>query len=368
MSRELRIGKLVSLMESHGLQDIVLVSPENIEYYTGVETVADAALLLHATRGGGVSIYVPLLEYYRYRDSLPGEVEVYAYSKTLKPSDARIVEKDYREILKEIIDKSSKIGIDKQLQDTPIQQETHSDRVVDISGDVWKHRMIKDEKEIEAIRKAVDITIKGIKTIQDNISEGVTEAELAGFFEERVRREGVKKYAFDPIIAFKPGNSYPHILPGSKKLGRRDLVLIDVGVKYRGRCSDLTRMITWGRPTPDERRSLEAVEEALWESIDSIYPGIKAGDVAEKAVKKLEKYGLHERFIHGLGHGIGIAVHEPPYLRLGGSTLLEPGMVFTIEPGVYFNGRYGVRMEEDVLVTRKGVRVLSRRLKPLLML
>ncbi|ADV65213.1 M24 family metallopeptidase [Desulfurococcus mucosus] len=368
MSTGSRLGKLLSLMEEKGLQDLILVSPENIEYYTGVEAVADAVMMLHVSRGGSISLYVPLLEYYRYRDSLPGSIEVKAVTKTLKPSDVKASEKDYPDIVKEIAGSSNRVGVDKSHPGslTAVLQSLPAERIVDVSEDIWRHRMIKDEEEIAAVRRAVEITIKGIRVVQDNVADGVTEAELAGVFEERVRREGVGKYAFEPIIAFKPNNSYPHTLPGRRRLGKRDLILVDVGVKHGGRCSDLTRMITWGRPSPEERKSLEAVEEALWESIDHIYPGVKAGDVAETAVKVLEKHGLREKFIHGLGHGIGVVVHEPPYLRIGNSTVIEPGMVFTVEPGVYFNGAYGVRMEEDVLVTRKGARVLSGRLKPLL--
>jgi len=372
LSREVlqldNLNKLLELMDEKRLDNVILFSPDNIEYYTGVESVADATMVLHASRKESVRLYVPLLEYYRYRDSLPSHVEVYAVSRSLKPSDARVVEKSFKDIVKEIIEHSSVVGVDKSHPSSLVQLLTEypGEKLLDISEDIWKHRMIKDQRELEAIVNAIEVTIKGIKAVQDNISEGVTEAELAGFFEERVRREGVRKYAFEPIIAFKPNNSYPHTLPGSNRIGRRDLVLVDVGVKYGGRCSDLTRMITWKRPSPEERRSLEAVEEALWESIDHISPGVKAGDIAEVAVKILENHGLSERFIHGLGHGIGVVVHEPPYLRTGVTQVLEPGMVFTIEPGVYFSGKYGVRMEEDVLVTKKGARVLSRRLPPLL--
>ncbi|MCY0868134.1 MAG: Xaa-Pro peptidase family protein [Desulfurococcus sp.] len=363
----MRLEKLLEVLEARGLQDLLVTSPDNVEYYTGVESIADATLLLHVSRDGGIRLYTPLLEYYRYRSLLPESVEVYALSRSLKPSDARIAEKELKEVVKEIVESSSRIGVDgirgpvAALTSVPL-----GERVVDVSEDLWRQRMIKDSEEIKAIKRAVEITIKGVRTLLDNISEGVSETELAGFFEERVRREGVKKYAFEPIIAFKPNNSYPHTLPGSLRLGRRDLILVDVGVKYNGRCSDLTRMIVHGRPSPEEKRSLEAVEEALWEAVDYIQPGVKAGEVAEVASRVLEKHGLRDKFIHGLGHGIGVVVHEPPYLREGSTTVLEPGMVFTVEPGVYFNGRYGVRMEENVVVTKKGARVLSGRLKPLL--
>jgi len=121
-------------------------------------------------------------------------------------------------------------------------------------------------------------------------------------------------------------------------------------------------MIVKGKPSREEKRSLEAVIEALERTIDTITPGITAKEVYETACKILEKRGLRERFIHGLGHGIGVVVHEPPYLRAESTTTLEPNMVVTIEPGVYFNRLYGVRVEDVVVVTKRKARVLSKKL------
>lgn len=359
-------GKIELLAERLGLDAIVLTAPDNISYVTGIDVVGDFVGVIAYVRKGGWKAFVPLLEYYRFRNSLPGDVEVVALSKTLKPPDAVVTDKDWRAIIAEIASGAEKVGADLShssgLQLTV--REAGGSKLVDISNDVWKARAIKTPAEIEAHKKAIEITAKGIRALVDNITESSTESQLAGIFEARTRLEGVEKFAFEPIIAFKPSNSYPHTLPSARKIGARgDLVLIDVGVKYRGRCSDLTRMVIVGRPGKDERIALEAVEEALLEAIDSIKPGVKAGEVFEAAAKVLERYGLREKFIHGLGHGLGVVVHEPPYIRQGSDAVIEPNMLFTIEPGVYFNNKYGVRLEEDVLVTKKGAKVLSGELE-----
>ena len=223
--------------------------------------------------------------------------------------------------------------------------------------------MIKEDWEIEAIEKAIEITGNAIYNIVDNLSENLTETEISGVFEYSVRKEGVRRYAFEPLILVKPGNSYPHNLPSNNKLGKNNLLLIDVGVKYKERCSDITRMVVWGSISEEEKKVLEIVNEAIDRAIEKIQPGVKAGEVDEAARSYIEENGYGEKFIHGLGHGIGVVVHEQPYIRRGVETVLEPGMVFTIEPGIYIAGKYGVRIEEDVLVTKSGVKILSKNIE-----
>lgn len=360
-----RLEKLETIAEKNGLDLILIQAPDNIEYFTGVQSLGDiTALLVYDRRNASTKLYIPLLEYYRYRENTPEAIEVIAVSRTVKPSGIPVVEMEWREIATKLSENREKVGLDAShpgiLQSSIA--EVLGGKSVNVSESVWNLRMIKDEEEVRAIERAVEITIRGIQAIVVDIRDSITEAELAGVFEYTARKHGAERMAFDPIIAFKPNNAYPHTLPGSRRIGENDLVLVDVGVKYNGRCSDITRMITWGCPKPEERRALEAVVESLNNAIDHVKPGVKACDIYEVAAKTLEKYGLRERFIHGLGHGIGILVHEPPYLRPSSTRVLEPGMVFTIEPGVYVAGEFGVRVEEDVLVTENGAKVLSRKL------
>lgn len=362
------ISALGAIAESRGLDAVIIVAPDNVEYFTGIPTIGDATLMLiYEKKDNHFSLYVPLLEYYRYRHSAPSTIDVIGVSRALKPPDIPVVELDWGEILAKYKG-LGKIGVDashtSSLQVTV--QRVLGDQVVDVSRDVWRVRMIKSAEEVKSIEVATRITLRGILAVCSGLREDITETSLTGVFEKAVRDQGAERLAFDPIIAFKPTNSYPHALPGTRKLGKRNLVLVDVGVKYRGRCSDVTRMVLWGKPRGDERKSVEAVVEALEAAVDSIKPGVKANEVYEVAAKVLEKHGLREKFIHGLGHGVGVVVHEPPYLRRGEEIVLEPGMVFTVEPGVYFAGDYGVRVEEVVLVTKRGARVLSSKLEKVL--
>ncbi len=360
------IEKLYRVIEDRGLDAVVLVDPVNISYYTGVDVIADTLLLLHVSRDGVTELYTPILEYYRFRDLLK-DIEVKAFSKTIKPSDAVVVEKSVGEILGDIGSRYERIGSDYRGSSLAITvKEKLNGKLIDIGKDIERHRMIKESYEIECIKESIEATIKGIKALVDYIHEGVSETELAGVFEHRTRIEGSREQAFPPLVLFKPANSYPHNLPSKRVLKRRDLVLVDVGVKVSRYCSDLTRTIPWGRLGREERRVFEALDEAIGNVVDNFQLGMKAGELDSIARKTLAKYGYDKYFIHGLGHGLGINVHEPPYLKPGSETILESGMVFTIEPGVYFAGRYGVRIEEDVVVTKKGLRVMSSRLPRIL--
>lgn len=359
----LLLHRLEEIADKRNLKSLVFTAPDNITYAIGIDVVGDFVGILHYSKESGWTLYVPVLEYYRFRENLPQTIDVVGVSKTQRPPDAKVVEKDWKTIIAEIAE-SLPAGADISHTSplTRILLEV-KDRFADISADIWEVRSVKTDSEIEHIKKAVETTARAIETVASFVDEGVSETYLAGLFEYRSRLMGVEKFAFEPIVAFKPGNSYPHYLPSSRRAGRGELILIDVGVKSAGRCSDLTRMIVLHRVSEREARVLEAVEEALDASIDFVSPGVKAGEVHEVAAKTLEKHGLRDRFIHGLGHGIGVLVHEPPYLRPGSDTLLRPGMVFTLEPGVYFRGEFGVRIEEDVVITKRGARVLSRRLE-----
>lgn len=356
------IGLLRDIVERHNLDVLFITALDNIEYLVDTPTIGDSPLLLvYDKRGDRVQLYIPLLEYHRYRDSVPRDIEIYAVSKAIKPSSIPVIDLEWKDIILKH-SRDNRVGADLSHNSTLQRSilQALGEGVIDISNDMWRARMIKTNREIEIIGEASKITVKGILAIYSELRENISENTLAGVFERVIREHGAEKPAFDPIIAFKPNNAYPHTLPGRRVLKRRDLVLVDVGTRFRGRCSDITRMITWRRPSREEKKSIEAVLEALNVAIDVIKPGVRASEVYEAAAKTLEKYGLRDRFIHGLGHGIGVVVHEPPYLRSGSETVLEKNMVFTIEPGVYFHGEYGVRVEELVVVDNRGARILSR--------
>lgn len=361
------IRKLQDLLIDKKLDAVIIVDPSNIQYYTGLKKIADPPMALYINSDGEKTLYVTVLEYYRARNSLPKDIEVVAVSTKLSFEDMRLEKSTLENIVEDIVNKHNRVGIDTKTR-PPLSRivEYKNNKIVNISDEIWRHRVRKERWEIDMIRKAVEITIKGIRTLVDNLNENITDTQLAGIFEQRVRLEGVEDYAFPPLILFKPENSYPHNLPVGKNIGKRDLVLVDVGVKINGYCSDLTRTVPWKRPSMEERKALEAVVEAVDEVLDKAEPGMKGSEIDSIARNVLKKHGLDKYFTHGLGHGLGIDVHEKPYLTNGSNEVIEENMVFTIEPGVYVPGRYGVRIEEDVVMTSRGLKVLSRRLERIL--
>lgn len=366
-----QIAKLRRVAQEAGVGCLLIASPENVEYFTGVKSIADSALLLlYDQETDQAELYVPLLEYYRYRDALAGVsgVEVKAVSRALRPADAEVAAADWREVVARAASRG-RLGVDIDFP-SPLALTIHKSvqDYVNVSDLVARERMVKEGWEIELIKEAVRVTLEGIKAVYDAARPGVTEASLAGAFEAKARSMGVEDYPFQPIVSSMPNNSYPHNTPSSKRLGVADVVVVDVGVRVGGRCSDVTRLIVVGSVGERVKKAIEAVEQALLESVDRVSPGVTAGELAKAAVDLIEKSGFGGRFIHGLGHGIGVVVHEQPYIRLGHGTRLEKNMVLTIEPGIYLPGEFGVRLEEDVLVTERGAEVLSRGLELVLYL
>ncbi|MCX8198596.1 MAG: Xaa-Pro peptidase family protein [Sulfolobales archaeon] len=358
----MRIRRVVELLESKNLDSVMITRSDNLQYYLNIDILADSIAILYVSRSGEAVIYTPPLEYHRFRDSLK-ELDVKAFSKTIKLPNEVVVEKSLEELIIDLAKGSSRIGVD--VESSPIASKVIKvigDKLVDVTSDIYKQRMVKESSEVEAIRESINATIAGIKAVASMLSNDVTEVELAGLFEARARSMGSREQAFPTIVLFKPTNSYPHGLPSRRRLGKRNLVLIDAGVKVKGYCSDITRSIPWGRAVKEEVKIIEAVNEAVESAIDSITPGVKASEVDSTARRTLGKYGYSKHFIHGLGHGFGVSVHEPPYITIGSETVIEPGMVFTIEPGVYIPGVIGVRIEEDVLIDNRGARVLTNSL------
>ena len=232
-----------------------------------------------------------------------------------------------------------------------------------IEGVVEQARMIKDAHELHAIRIAAsrltEVATRGIAAAH----AGVTERVVAAAIESALRDAGFDRIAFDTIVASGPHSALPHYRAGDRQLVAGDLVVLDFGGVLDGYCCDLTRTVAIGPPGPDASRIYEAVRDAQAAALTAVRPGILASDVDGAARAVLESRGLGHAFGHGTGHGLGLEVHEEPRIgrpRSGvAAAVLEPGMIFTIEPGAYLPGFGGVRIEDDVLVTHDGCEVLT---------
>ena len=234
---------------------------------------------------------------------------------------------------------------------------------------VERLRIIKDPHEIEMLRRGAQLLSPVAVDIINDAKAGITEQELAAKVDFRIKSAGFERCSFETIVASGPHSALPHAHPGDRRLRDGDLVVLDFGGVYGGYCVDLTRTVALGAPDAEMARVYDAVLEAQKAAIAAVKPGVRAGDIDAAARSTLARHGLAEAFGHTTGHGLGVEIHETP--RIGPrreavgdapappDDLIEPGMVFTIEPGAYLTGWGGVRIEDDVLVTSDGVEVLT---------
>jgi Xaa-Pro dipeptidase len=221
-------------------------------------------------------------------------------------------------------------------------------------------RKFKDESEIAMMRTAVDIAQRGLQATLPVIKAGVTEREIAAeLLIQLLRAGGDPEPAFSPIVSGGPNSANPHASPSDRSLQIGDLLVIDWGASYKGYFSDLTRTFAIGQVEPEFVQIARIVAEANAAGRAAASPGIAAGMVDKAARDVIEKAGYSAYFTTRTGHGIGMEVHEEPYIRAGNPLILQPGMAFTIEPGIYLPGRNGVRVEDDVAITKDGLNCLS---------
>jgi Xaa-Pro aminopeptidase len=239
-------------------------------------------------------------------------------------------------------------------------------RLQPTSGVVERQRMIKDAGESELLRKAVNLASILFRPMLKNIRSGILETAIAAKLEYAARQAGASGMAFDTIVAAGPRSALPHGRASTTPIPRRGFVVLDFGVILAGYCSDMTRTVAVGRPSAKERGWYDAVFEAQLAGIAAVRPGVTAGEVDEAARKVLKQNKLGKYFTHSTGHGVGLEIHESPRLAAGETTVLESGMVLTIEPGVYVPGQGGVRIEDMILVTKTGCEVLTPTTKELI--
>jgi Xaa-Pro aminopeptidase len=224
---------------------------------------------------------------------------------------------------------------------------------------VERLRMVKDKDEIDATRVACQQARRAFDVVRAALTPNMTELDVAAELEYQARRFGAKALSFPAIVAVGPRAALPHATPTSRKLSESDFTLLDWGANSGLYMSDLTRIIVTGKISPKLRKIYAVVLKAQLAAIDAIRPGRTGHEVDRVARRIITRAGFGKAFGHGLGHGTGLEIHEAPRLAKGFKTKLRPGMIVTVEPGIYVPGWGGVRIEDDVLVTRAGCEVLS---------
>ncbi len=233
-------------------------------------------------------------------------------------------------------------------------------QLVPVENVMLNIRKVKDDHEIDLIRKSVAIAEEAFNAIRDEIKVGQTENYLAGLMVFELRSRGATNSSFPVIVAAGANSSLPHYRPAEVLVQRDQPLLIDWGAIYKGYCSDLTRTLMVGRVSPKMKQIYKVVYEAQQAALKFLRPGITTVQADRVARDVIDNAGFGKQFGHGLGHGIGRDIHEFPALRkIGHEEELRPGMIVTVEPGIYLPGEGGVRIEDDVLITHSGCEVLS---------
>ena len=232
-------------------------------------------------------------------------------------------------------------------------------RLKNTVGLVEKLRQIKDEDEVRLIRKAVELGASLLEVAVKTIRPGVKETEVAAEIEYAARKRGAEAMSFETIVAAGKRSALPHGRASAAAIPARGFVVLDFGVILQGYCSDMTRTVWVGKISRSERGWYEAVHEAQQAAIEAVRAGVTCGEVDHAARSVLRKAHLDRYFTHSTGHGVGLEIHEGPRVARGQQEVLQPGMVVTVEPGIYIPGRGGVRIEDMVVVRDGGCDILT---------
>lgn len=354
-----RQAKLKSILQSAGLDGLILNPGPSLIYLTGLHFhLSERPVLVFFMPDTVPMIVLPELEQEKLKH-LPFEIQAYPYGED--PSQWGIA---FRNAVQTAKIGSKRIGVEpRQLRLLEFRLLSDAAPIADfISAEdsISRLRMYKDQIELSAMRKAVDIAQQALYATLSQIKIGLTERELAAELTLQLFRAGCDpQVPFAPIVSSGPNAANPHATPSDRKLSPGDLLVIDWGASYEGYFSDITRTFAIGNLEPEFAHICKVVLEANSAGRKSAKPGIPV-EVIDKAARDVIKAaGYGNYFTHRTGHGLGMEGHEDPYIRTGNLMLLEPGMTFTIEPGIYLPGRNGVRIEDDVVITPTGAECLT---------
>lgn len=350
-----RTERIMKALEERGLSQMLVVDPMSIYYMTGIyiEPYERFYGLLLRKNGDHVLFLNNLF-------TIPDGVEL----KQVWYSDTDPV-MDY---VMEYIDKDSKLGVDKDIKARfllPLMENHAATGFENASLAVDLTRGIKDEEEKEKMRAASKINDQAIARFHDLVKEGITEKEIADQTLEIYKELGAEGFSFDPIVSFGANAADPHHMPDDTVLKTGDVILFDVGCIKDGYCSDMTRTFCYKEVTAKNKEIYDLVLNANRSAIAKIKPGVPLCELDKTARDIITEAGYGEGFNHRLGHFIGLSEHEFGDVSLTNETKAEPGMIFSIEPGIYLLGDTGVRIEDLVLVTEDGVEVLNSYTKEL---
>ncbi len=351
-----RLKNIQEVVRSKGLDAILISKPENRFYLSGF------------TGSSGFLIISPeeayLVTDFRYIEQAQQQVECFKVIKHETPAFKTI-----NNLLKEL--DISKLGF--EANHLTFEQYTSFNENLECSlipqkNIVEELRKVKSVEEVKKIKKAAEISEKAFESILAKIKPGVTEKELALELEFSMKKMGAESLSFDIIVASGKRSSLPHGRATNKKIEEGDLITFDFGCKHDSYCSDMTRTVVLGKPSEEQVNIYYTVLAAQQKALQRIKAGMKAAEIDSIAREVITSAGYGDYFGHGLGHGVGLEIHEAPRLSKEGDETLQPGMVVTIEPGIYMPDFGGVRIEDIVVITENGCNNLNTFTKELIKL
>jgi Xaa-Pro aminopeptidase len=351
-----RVGDVVSALADKAVDFIAIAPSDNLSYVLGFSPLPDERLCLLLLSERGAVFVVPTLNAEQSAASVSG-------LEFLTWADAE----GFDQALRTGISRTAPPGPRRVAVD-PLMRADHllalqgyvagSPEYVSAEVVLRELREVKSEHELELLKKSALTADQATSAALHASRVGVSEAEVAAIAAAEFRAAGADEVSFT-IVASGPNSALPHHHTGKRELAEGDAVVIDLGGRREGYCSDITRMALVGEPSAECLDVLGVVEAAVQAAMAAVRPGASAGDVDIAARSVIESAGYGEYFVHRTGHGLGVSVHEPPWLMGGSADVLRERMVFSIEPGVYLPGRFGVRLEEIVFVTGNGCERLS---------
>jgi Xaa-Pro dipeptidase len=360
-----RLKKLSDALKAHNLDALAINPGPSLPYLTGMHFhLSERPVVFIFPREGTPVIVLPELEAPKL-DSASFAIRAFPYGENPDAWGAA-----FRDAAQSIGLANARIGVEpawmRVLELRYLEAAAPKAQFVSGGEVVAALRMFKDETEIAAMQRAVEIAQNALRDTIPAIKPGVTEREIATELTTHLLHRGSSPaFPFQPIVSGGPNSANPHAVPTDRPLQRGDLLVIDYGATVEGYFSDITRTFAIGAVEPELRHIAEIVEQANAAGRAAAGPGVPARTVDEAARSVIEDAGYGEYFTHRTGHGLGLEVHEPPFIRGGNEQVLQPGMTFTVEPGIYLPGRGGVRIEDDILVTEEGCRSLTDLPRPL---
>lgn len=337
-----KLTKLREKLESHALDAIIITSPVNRRYITGFTGTAGAAIIT-----GKEALFVTDFRYIDQATEQAREFEIIQHKESM-------IQELHEQLQKRNI---KRVGFEKDhvtFSEYEQYQELFSAEPVPVSGLIEDLRLIKSESELKIMKQAAKIVDDAFIHIQGYIKPGVKEIEIANELEFFMRRQGATSSSFDTIVASGYRGALPHGVASEKEIQNGELVTMDYGALFQGYCSDTTRTVAVGEISDELRNIYNTVLTAQLKGVEGVKPGItgKEGDAIVRDYITEQGYG--DKFGHSTGHGLGMEVHEQPTLSHRSETILEPGMVVTVEPGIYVPNVGGCRIEDDLVVTETG--------------